>query len=211
MDVGNPISTVVPSLDGPVLQVLARTTNPLSGREVHRLAGTGSVAGVRKVLQRLTRQGLVHADERAQAVYYTVNRDHLAWPAVELLTSLRAELLSRLRADFASWLPEPMHASLFGSTARSDGDTESDVDVLIVRPDDVHEDESRWAEQVDTLVADVTKWTGNRCHAFQVDRARLREHVRKRDRLIAELLDDGITLAGPDLSAIIRELPRGKK
>jgi hypothetical protein len=59
MDFSTPISTVVPSLDGPVLQVLARAGKPLSGRQVHALTGSGSVAGVRLVLQRLASTGLM--------------------------------------------------------------------------------------------------------------------------------------------------------
>jgi len=99
LDVAHPIRSVVPTLDGPVLEVLARTTRPLSGREVHRLAGTGSPNGIRLVLARLAEQGLVYAEERAKAVFYTANRDHVAWPAVEILTGLRRTLLDRLRAE----------------------------------------------------------------------------------------------------------------
>ena len=57
MDLQSPISTVVPSLDGPVLQVLAQAEEGLSGRQIHKLAGSGSVAGVRLVLQRLAATG----------------------------------------------------------------------------------------------------------------------------------------------------------
>src|SRR6266508_1038245 len=66
VDVAHPIRAVVPTLDGPVLEVLARTTRPLTGREIHRLAETGSPNGVRLALTRLSGQGLVHAEERAR-------------------------------------------------------------------------------------------------------------------------------------------------
>jgi signal transduction histidine kinase len=81
VDVAHPIRSVVSTLDGPVLEVLARTTRSLTGREIHRLAGTGSPNGVRRALDRLAEQGLVHAEERAKAVFYPGNRDHVAWPA----------------------------------------------------------------------------------------------------------------------------------
>ena len=83
MDVSHPIRSIIPTLDAPVLEVLARTRRRLSGREVHRLAGTGSVRGVQLVLARLVAQGLGDAEEHAGAILYAANRAHLAWPAIE--------------------------------------------------------------------------------------------------------------------------------
>jgi predicted nucleotidyltransferase len=206
VDLKNPIHAVVPTLDGPVLEVLARITRPLSGREVHRLARRGSPNGIRLALARLAEQGVVNAEQRSTAVYYTANRDHLAWPAVETLTSVRRTLLERLRAELKSWQPAAIHASLFGSAARGDGDAASDIDLLLVRPDEIAEDDSPCAEQVDRLRHHVVSWTGNRCHAFQVDRERLVEHVQANDPLIDSWLRDAITLAGPDLRHTLRHL-----
>jgi len=207
MNLAHPVRAVVPTLDGPVLEVLAGTTRPLTGREVHRLARAGSPNGVRRVLARLVEQGLVHAEERAAAVFYVANRDHVAWPAVDLLTSLRRSLLDRLHAEFGSWRPKPVHASLFGSAARGEGGDQSDVDVLLVRPAGVEEDESPWADQVDRLRRQVWAWTGNRCQAFQVDLVRLAEHVHARDPLVDAWLRDAITLVGSDLRTVLRRLP----
>jgi hypothetical protein len=60
-----------------VLAVLAHTRRPLTGRQVHQLAGAGSESGVRKVLARLTAQGLVHVSEAGQAKLYVANREHV--------------------------------------------------------------------------------------------------------------------------------------
>lgn len=207
MDLTHPIRSVVPTLDGPILEVLARTTRPLSGLEVHRLAGTGSPNGVRLALARLVAQGVVNADERAHAFFYAANREHVAWPGVEILANLRSTLLDSLRNDLRAWTVQPVNAALFGSTARGDGAVESDIDVLLVRPDDVSEDDPPWAEQVALMRERVTSWTGNHCQAFQVDRARLAEHVRAHDPLVDELGRDAITLAGQDLRAVLRDLP----
>lgn len=53
----------------------------------------------------------------------------------------------------------------------------------------------------------VTAWAGNDCQMFQVDRARLAEHLRARDPLLDELRRDAITLAGEDISTVLRGLP----
>jgi len=208
VDVEFPIRSVVPTLDGPVLTVLARTTRPLTGREVHGLAGAGSANGVRLALARLARQGVVHAEERAAAIFYEANREHLAWPAVEILAHLRRTLLERLREDLRAWRHAPVHASLFGSAARGDGDADADIDILLVRPSGVDEDEPAWAEQIDGLRTKVERWTGNRCQPFQVDLERMRQYVRSHDPLADEWRRDAITLAGKDLRTVLRQLPR---
>jgi predicted nucleotidyltransferase len=207
LDVAHPIRAVVPTLDGPVLEVLARTTRPLTGREIHRLARTGSPNGVRRALNRLAEQGLVHTEERAKAVFYAANRDHVAWPAVELLAALRRTFLDRLRAEFRSWRPKPAHASLFGSAARGDGDADSDIDLLLIRPDEVSEDDSPWADHVDRIRQQVQAWAGNRCQVFQLDLPRLAEHLRAGDPLVDQWLRDTVTLVDPDLRAVVRQLP----
>ena len=42
MDLSDPISVVIPSLEGQVLRVLAHTTSPLSGSRIAELVTTGS-------------------------------------------------------------------------------------------------------------------------------------------------------------------------
>lgn len=206
MDVAWPIRVVVPTLEGPVLTVLARTTRPLTGREVHRLAGTGSANGIRLALSRLTRQGIVIAEERAAAAFYRANREHLAWPAVEMLTDLRRTLLERLRAEVEGWQRQPLHASVFGSAARGTGDAESDIDILLVRAEGVEEDEPDWAEQVDRLRDHVEGWTGNWCQPFQLDLQRLAEHVSVRDPLVDEWRRDTVMLGGEKLTTLLRRV-----
>lgn len=203
MDMRTPIRSVVPTLDGPVLAVLARTTRPLTGREIQRLAGTGSVSGVRLALARLVHQGVVTSEQRAAAIFYLANREHLAWPAVDVLADLRRGLIERIRAELASWELPPVHASLFGSAARGDGDVESDIDILVVVPADVGPDNVGWAAQVDELRRRVEAWTGNRCQPFEVDIDRLAEHIRARDPLVEEWRRDAVQLTGIALPTML--------
>lgn len=207
MDVAHPIRSVIPSLDGPVLTVLAGTTHPLTTLEIHRLAGIGSSNGVRGVLERLAEQGVALADHRGNAIYYTANRDHLAWPAVEILARLRLALRERLAAEIGAWPIPPIHASMFGSAARADGDAASDIDILLVKRDLSANDDEKWDEQVEGLQGRVVALTGNRCQTFVVTAERLGEHVRAGDTLVDAWLRDGARLVGDDLSAVVASLP----
>lgn len=206
MDVSHPVRGVIPTLDAPVLEVLAGTTKPLSGREVYRLAIAGSDRGVRLVLNRLVAQGLAVADAHAGSTLYVANRAHLAWPAIESLVGLRATLLDRLRDLIGGWPVTPVHASLFGSAARGDGDERSDIDVLIVRPDASPDD--AWEAQLDALRSWVLESTGNRCQIFDVDRSRFAEHVAAADPLVDAWRREGIHLVGTSIETLVRSSRR---
>lgn len=209
MDVSHPIRGIIPTLDAPVIEVLAGTTRGLSGREVHRLARAGSVRGIQLVLARLVKQGLVRADEHGSAILYTANRTHLAWQALEALVGLRGHFLERLREAISTWTIAPLNSSLFGSAARRDGGAESDIDLLIVRPDTVSEGDEAWQAQIDALRDRVVAWTGNRCQTLDVDRVRLRAHVAARDPLVENWLRDEILLAGEPIRSLIDGLATG--
>jgi predicted nucleotidyltransferase len=206
MNVSHPVRSIIPTLDGPVLEVLAATTRRLSGREVHRLSGTGSVRGIQLVLARLVAQGLVDAEEHTGAILYAANRAHLAWPAIEHVAGLRSELFGRIRDAAAGWAIQPLHVSVFGSAARRDGDASSDIDLLVVALDDVGDGDA-WQDQVDELRDDVRHWTGNRCQVMALDRRRLADHVAAADRIVGEWLADGVLLVGAPLRDILDRLP----
>ena len=204
MDVARPYAAFGPTLDGAVLNVLAGTTRPLTGREVSRLAGRRSHAGVLDTLARLVEHGLVNRQEAGRALLYTLNRDHLAAPAVLMLAGLREELFRRLREAIAPWDIPPVHASLFGSAARGDGGTSCDIDLLVIRPPGIAEDDAQWRQQLDVLAASVLSWTGNRLSVSDVsedDIPRLREADAP---ILRELDEDSILLAGAALPAVTR-------
>jgi hypothetical protein len=168
MNLSEPSSVICPSLDGPVLMVLAGTTRPLSGREIARLTKRGSWAGVRKVLQRLVSQGIVAVQDAPPVLLYSLNRDHLAAPAVDLLADLKDELVRRLSRSIMGWPLSPVYACLFGSAARGDGGARSDIDLFIVRPSEVGAANEAWWNQVGRLMGDIARWTGNNASVSEV-------------------------------------------
>ncbi len=195
MDFGRPIGTVVPSLDGAVLEVLAGTDRGLSGRQVHNLAGVGSVAGVRLVLQRLASTGLVQVTEAGNSLLYTLNRKHLAAQAVELLAGLRTTFVESLRAKLSTWTIPPLHASLYGAAARGDGDLDSDVDLLLIRPDEVAADNRLWERQAADLLQTIVDMTGNPAQLHELTPAELTTQP-------ADRHPEAITLHGPALQTL---------
>lgn len=190
MDLSAPYATLVPSLDGPVLQVLALSGKPLTGRQIQRIAARGSVPGVAHVLDRLVDSGLVAAERMGAATMYTANRDHLAWPAVETIMGLREELFQRIADSIREWDPLPRKAVLFGSAARGDGDTDSDVDILLVHAGEG----SAWEDEQYALARQIRMWTGNQAQFVVVDERRWEQMTAENDPLVGSIDRDGVDL-----------------
>ncbi|WP_433009508.1 nucleotidyltransferase domain-containing protein [Kribbella sp. CA-294648] len=197
MQFSEPISAAFPGLHGRVLGVLARTERALTGRAVAGLVRPpASTSGVQKVLDDLVRNGLVVAEPAGRAKLYTFNRDHVAAPAIGELANLRDLFLGRLRSEAETWEVPAASVWLFGSTSRGEGGPASDVDILVVRPDDVSDSDPRWLAQLETLAGHATRWSGNPCNIVEYSTADLQRLIRRRERLITELRRDAIPLAG---------------
>jgi hypothetical protein len=196
MDVSRPYTAVCPTLDGEVLQVLAGTTMALTGRQVALLTGRTSHSGVLATLNRLTEHGLVFRVELNRASLYTLNRDHLAAPAVEILAGMRQKLIERMQETIDEWQIAPAHVSLFGSAARGDGSTHSDIDLFVVRPRAVDEDEPSWRDQIDDLGGRIQRWTGNHASVVERDESQLASLRETQPPIFGELLSDAIVISG---------------
>lgn len=158
---------------------------------------------MRLVLRRLVDHGLVTAQEAGSASLFALNRDHVAASIVEELVQLRAELIDRIRREIEGWPTKPVHASVFGSVARGDGHTNSDIDLLIVRPNDVSDEDARWREQLHLLAESVERWSGNHASLHELSPTQLKAAVRRKEPIIASLSEQSITLAGIDFTDLI--------
>lgn len=193
MDLTRPLSTVTPTLDGDVLAVLARSDVTFTTGQLHRILTRNSEEGIRKVLLRLVKQGVVRSDRVGNAFTYRLNRDHLAAEHIIGLADLQGRLLKLIEDRLESWSPRPVYAAVFGSAARGSMTVDSDLDLLLVRPDDA--DDAMWGTQVNDLAADMTRWTGNDTQPLEFTAAELA--ARGRDEpVLAAVLEDGLTVAG---------------
>lgn len=200
MDLGSPVLDVAPAVRGALLQALARLEQPVTRR---RLAAAAGVApgNASAVIEELIQAGLVSETVAGRSSMVVLNRDHLAAGPVLALAGLRGELIRRLRERLSAW-PELNGAWLFGSVARGDADSDSDVDLLIVADDlqshDLHERLSR-------LQADVRSWTGNDLQLVEHSPSSWRKLVRAKNPLVEQIRLDGIALASDSASLLGRQ------
>ena len=199
MDLGSPVLDIAPAVRGALLQALARLEQPVTRR---RLAAAAGVApgNASAVIEELIQAGLVSETVAGRSSMVVLNRDHLAAGPVLALAGLRGELIRRLRERLSAW-PELNGAWLFGSVARGDADSDSDVDLLIVADDlqshDLHERLSR-------LQADVRSWTGNDLQLVEHSPSSWRKLTQAKNPLVEQIRLDGIALAGSTASVLRR-------
>jgi predicted nucleotidyltransferase len=192
MELNRPLATVTPTLDGDVLAVLAQQEASFTTGQIHRVLNHHSEEGIRKVLLRLTRQGVVHSNRVGNAYIYQLNRQHLAAGPIIELARLPHTLLQRLEDRLRSWVFPPTYAAVFGSAARGTMTESSDLDLLLVRADDTPDD--LWEEQVGELVAEVSGWTGNDTHPLEYT---VSELIAARDEpVLRDVLNEGLAVAG---------------
>jgi predicted nucleotidyltransferase len=202
----NPFSTVCPGVRGGVLTVLAHTEKPLTGRTVASLTQpSASLRTVQTALDDLVLNGVVLREHVGRAHLFTLNRSHLAAPAVVALANLREALLDRIRTEVSAWEVQPDATWMFGSGVRGDAGPRSDIDLLIVRPDHVDDGDQTWLQQVSQVAEHVHEWTGNGCEILELSSSEL-DAARSRDeRLIAELRRDAVHLTGRTPRASLRQ------
>lgn len=203
MELNRPLATVTPTLDGDVLTLLARHDATFTTGQVHRVLTQHSEEGIRKVLRRLTRQGIVLAERVGNAFVYRFNHEHLAARHIVELARLQEDFLQRLEELLRDWDKPPLYAAVFGSAARGRMTDTSDIDVLLVRPGGV--EDVAWEDQVDNLAATVTRWLGNDTRVLEFTE----DEVAASEPVLHDVLREGLTVAG-QRSWLAKQLRKGK-
>lgn len=161
--------------------------------QLHRVLGHHSVEGIRKALRRLVEQGVVLAGRVGPASVYHLNRDHIAADYIIGLARLRETFLKRLEDYLRHWAVPPVYAAVFGSAARGSMTAASDLDLLLIRPDDVNHD--LWETQVDDLVNRVATWLGNDVRPLEYTATHVAMHAGS-EPVLQDVAQEGITVAG---------------
>jgi predicted nucleotidyltransferase len=196
------VSSVLAPNEARVLSALLRVDAPLTGRAVARITGlTQSTA--QRVLIRLREAGLVLAEPAPPSLLYRANPDHLAMPAMVSLLGLADELRARLAECVAGWRLAPESVVVYGSVARQETTSASDMDVLVVRPDTAEPDDATWQGQVADLADHIRRWTGRRASLIDMSRHELVQGLADGEPFLVAADADGWLIAGRPL----RELP----
>jgi predicted nucleotidyltransferase len=197
MNLSHPGVDLFRETDARILLALARLPGGASGREIARLSGKTSHSNVRLALLRLSRIGLVLHEHLGSATVYRLNRAHVYWDAVFEILASPAKVEQKLGEIVRKYGSDDVTAAIFGSFARQEAGEESDLDVVIVVPDDFSaQDHERL---MDELTDELNGLTGNAVQVIDLSDHSLQSLVVKADPLIESWQRESRTIVGPSL------------
>jgi hypothetical protein len=205
VDLTSPLRSLAPSLDSSVLEVLAGTESSLGIGQIAKIARRGTRQGLSLALDRLVEHGVVDAHAANRGYLYRLNREHVLADAVVSACRARVTVLARLGEAAQALDPQPSHVSVFGSFARREAGPDSDIDLLVVLPEDAPVDD-RWHEQMRDLGDQVLTWTGNRLEYLIFTYEELRAVVARDEPVVGSWVADSVTVLGVPIESIVREL-----
>ncbi|GAB91818.1 nucleotidyltransferase domain-containing protein [Gordonia rhizosphera] len=197
MQLNKPFATVTPTLDGDVLAVLASADAAFTISQVQRILTTASGEGIRKVLNRLTAQGVVLHDQVGRTNTYRLNIEHLAAEPIMALSRLNSKFLNRLEEYLQEWGTTLRYAAVFGSAATGQMKLDSDIDLILVRAcNSGHDGDDGWEQRVTELARRITAWTGNDGRIVEYAADEFRAAAAAGEPLLRDVAKQGLTVAG---------------
>jgi predicted nucleotidyltransferase len=206
VDLAEPASVIAAPGTAAILRVLVHADDTFTIHQLGVLAGVSNSYAAKSVAQ-LAEHGLVLVEQRGTAKLVRLNREHLAADAVSQLVQLHGRLRDLMSAEFAAWSIPPVHASLFGSAARGDGGTQSDLDILLLRADQLDTDDPQWTDQLFRTANRLRAATGNAVSWFELTMEDLRRAAAANEPIIEDWMQDSATLYGPDVRTILKGIP----
>ena len=196
MNLSKPLTSLIPSLEGVVLTVLAGAKAEFTGAQVHRVIGMYSDKGVRDALNNLADHGIVIRKEAGAANLYSLNRGHLLAEPILAIAQARQELFRKMGDEIKAWKVKPHCAAIFGSSVRRDMTKDSDIDLFIHRKSETELNKHEWQQQLLNLTLDVLRWTGNDLQVFELNDEEIRKELTSKDGVIYNIIREGIIIYG---------------
>ena len=200
MDFARPVEAVIGGAQGCLLAVLVKITAPLSLRRLAGLAGV-SPAQASRVMPRLVELGIVDRYEVPPASQFVLARSNVAAQLLLTLADAQSTTLRQIGEAASLISPEPVSVIAFGSFARGEADAESDIDLAVVRADEVDDDE-QWGESIDVWRRQVLALTGNEVEIIEATVSEAARKLRGRSELWLNIQRDGIVVHGQAVDAL---------
>lgn len=201
MRLQHPFEIITPTLDGDVLMVLAGGEDWFGVSTINDLIPQRSDEGIRKTLKRLVSVGIAEELTAGRSHLYRLNREHLGAELIIHLASLKHTFLSQIHAVISSWEIKPIFVALFGSAARGEMETGSDIDLFVIQPNGTSD--SLWERHVTGLAEQATKWIGSDVRPLVYTESEISQSAGTQT-VLDDIADEGIPVFGTQQS--LREL-----
>jgi predicted nucleotidyltransferase len=195
MDFSRPITSVIPGVQGKLLDAIACLGRSVTSGQAASIAKV-SENQASKVLRELATLGILDRTDAGNAALYQLSPTNVAASVVRDLCELRYRLFEKIRELSAPMVHEEPNIwiAVFGSTARGDSTSASDIDLMVVRPDLINIADRRevWDRLVFEFSQSIASLAGNPVNPVEY----WRSEVDLGKPFWKEVLRDNVTIAG---------------
>lgn len=186
-----------------ILRFLIRSQAELNGREIAKAVGVSHVR-CHTALQELSTHGFITMRRVGRSVLYRLESENIL---VERLLKPLFDNESRILDDFLKILlgelslPKPVSIALFGSIVKGKMRPDSDIDILVVVPNEKDIRQAR--RDVDRAEEKIVKIFGNRLASIIIKENIFQKRYRKKEALLVEIVKTGKVIYGKPLSELL--------
>ncbi len=166
MDLSRPIEALIPGARGRLLGALIGSGRELSTADAARVSGV-SAPQASRVLAQLVELGIVERRDIPPAVIYRPVAGNAVVAMLTELYLLRNRVIEFAKQSASQIAPAPVRLFVFGSVARGTSDTESDIDIVAVRPSGADEDDN-WVESLGRWSTGLEVFSGSRINVLEI-------------------------------------------
>jgi predicted nucleotidyltransferase len=194
VDFSHSVAALIPGVQGKLLESIAGLGRSVTSRQAASIAQV-SENQASKILRELAALGILVRTDAGNAALYELSGTNLAANLIRQICNLRQQLFESMRTQCAEMikLKPGVWIAVFGSTARGDSTSSSDIDVLIVRPDPIGPDyRDVWDRMIFDFSETVSSLAGNAVNPVEY----WRSEVDPGRPFWREVLRDQVTIAG---------------
>lgn len=186
-----------------ILRFLVNSQAQLNGREIAKNVRLSHVK-THAALKDLSRHGLVNVRSVGKSLVYWLNEEHILINEIirpmfeKEATFFRVIIKVILKTSKA---PLPLSIALFGSFAKNNALPDSDIDVVIVYPD--NKNISLSAEELAGAEKKITLLFGNRLAAIPMKIGEFRNKFQGKNRFIKEIFKTGKVIYGKSMAELL--------
>jgi len=196
VNLSSPLTSLIPSLEGEVLTILAGAEVDFTGQQVHKVLGKNSRPGVNRVLQKLSAQGIVNMRASGNSNLYELNREHILAKYIIAIANSREDFYQFITQEVSLWELHPECVAVFGSAVRGDMTSQSDVDIFISRPKEIEFVDEAWRQQLSNFASRVRKLTGNSVQMFELGEDDIKRELAVEGGVIYPIKKQGVIIYG---------------